>query len=251
MNLKIAGNVLFGALIAFAMPIGRAQGDAAAVCKPATRPVEEQLKAKSDELVKKAPEAARVFECGIAEVAATGIVQKAPKVGDKAELFELPNATGHVIKLADLLKKGPVVLTWYRGGWCPFCDISLHGLLAVEPTIRQLGATLVAITPEAPDYTAKTIKADALTFEVLSDKGNQVAHRYRIAYKIPEQISARMKASKLDLAARNGDNSDELPLAVTYIVDQDGTIRWAFVDADYRKRAEPADVVEALRKLRK
>jgi peroxiredoxin len=144
-----------------------------------------------------------------------------------------------------------VVLTWYRGGWCPFCNISLHGLVAVEPTIRELGATLVAITPETPDYTAKTIKADALTFEVLSDRGNQVAHEYRIAYKIPEQVSARMKASKLDLATRNGDTSDELPLAVTYIVDRDGTIRWAFVDADYRKRAEPADVVEALRKLKK
>jgi peroxiredoxin len=245
-----AEKFLFGAIIIGLLSLTRlAWGDDGA--KPTTRPVEEQLKAKADEAVKKSPEVAKVITDGIAEVAATCIDENAPNVGDKATLFELPDAGGRMVKLADLLKKGPVVLTWYRGGWCPYCNISLRGLVEAEPSIRQLGATLVAITPETPDYAENTIKADALTYEVLSDSGNRVAHQYRIAYKVPEQVSARMKTFKIDLAVRNGDTSDELPLPATYVIDQEGTIRWAFVDADYRKRAEPADVVEALRKLKK
>ena len=216
----------------------------------ADRPVEKALKTMSDGVMKKAPNAARMFDDGIKEVAATGIVDKAPKVGDKAELFELPDATGKIVKLEDLLAKGPVVLTWYRGGWCPYCNIGLRGLVKAEPQIRQLGATLVAITPETPDNSAKTVKTDGLTFVVLSDKGNAVASRYKIAYKLPAQISAGMKAHKVDLAKFNGDDSDVLPLPVTYVVDRDRTIRWAFVNADYRLRAEPADVVEALKKLK-
>src|SRR5271156_813812 len=192
-------------LIVVSVMIGSVPGAALAQ----DRPVEKDLKEMAENVKKKAPDAAKVFEDGIAEVAKSGVVKAAPKIGDRVELFELPDASGKTVKLADLLAKGPVVLTWYRGGWCPYCNISLHGLVEVEPTIRELGATLVAITPETPDYTAKTIKADALTFEVLSDRGNKVAHEYCIAYKIPEQVSARMKASKLDLATRNGDTSDE------------------------------------------
>ena len=215
------------------------------------RPVEKKLNEVTAGTQQKAPDAARTFADGIAEVASRGIVAKAAKVGDKAELFALPDATGNTTRLEDLLKKGPVVLTWYRGGWCPYCNIALRGLLEVEPKIRELGATLVALSPETPDNVAATTKANALTFAVLSDKGNGVARAYRIVYKLPDKISAAMKGHKLDLAKRNGDASDELPLAVTYMIDTDRTIRWAFVDADYRKRAEPADVVEALKKLKK
>jgi peroxiredoxin len=246
----ILASKLFAAILGLSMMTGTVRGEEANAGEPATRPVEAQLKAKADEFAQKSPEAAKVAEDGIAQVAATGIVEQAPKVGDKASLFELPDSSGQVVKLADLLSKGPVVLTWYRGGWCPFCNISMRGLVQAEPTIRKLGATLVAITPETPDYTAQTIKADALTFEVLSDKGNQVAHQYRIAYKVPDKVSERMKVFHLDLAKRNGDTSDELPLPATFIIDREGTIRWTFVDADYRKRAEPSDVVEALRNLK-
>jgi peroxiredoxin len=215
------------------------------------RPVEKKLNEVAAGAKQKAPDVARTFEEGVAEVASRGIVAKAPKVGDKAELFALADASGTTVTLEALLKKGPVVLTWYRGGWCPYCNIALRGLLEVEPQIHALGATLVALSPETPENVEKTSKADALTFEVLSDKGNGVARAYRIVYKLPEKTSALMKGFKLDLAKRNGDGSDELPLAATFVVDTDRTIRWAFVDADYRKRAEPADVVEALKKLKR
>lgn len=217
-----------------------------------TRPLEEALKKQSADLAKAAPaEALKVFEDGIKDVAASGVVEKAPKVGEKVELFELPGADGKLVKLADLLARGPVVLTWYRGGWCPFCNTALRGYVTAEPAIRAQGATLVAITPETPDNAAKTIKADDLTFQVLSDKNNAVARKYKLVYKLPEKTSATMKAFKVDLEKFNGDTSDELPLGATFVIDTDRTVRWAFVDADYRKRAEPADIIAALNKLKK
>jgi peroxiredoxin len=95
------------------------------------------------------------------------------------------------------------------------------------------------------------VKKNDLTFVVLTDKGNSVARQYKIVYRVPEKVSAAMKSFKVDLATRNGDSSDELPLGVTYIIDPKGVVRWAFVDADYRKRAEPADIIEALRALKR
>ena len=218
----------------------------------ADRPVEAALKAQFAALAKQAPpEAVKAFAAGIAEVGKMGVVEKAPKVGDKVELFELPDASGKVVRLEDLLKSGPVVLTFYRGGWCPFCNTGLRGLAKAEPQIKALGATLVAVSPETPDHTAETVKNDELVFPVLSDKGNAVARRYHVVYKLPAASSALMKGFKIDLEKINGDTSDELPLGVTYVIDTDRTVRWAFVSADYRKRAEPADVVAALKALKK
>jgi peroxiredoxin len=215
------------------------------------RPVEKQLKEMAEGVRKAAPDAAQVFDDGIKQIAATGIVERAPKVGDTVKMFELPDASGRPVKLADLLAQGPIVLTWYRGGWCPYCNIGLRGLLQAEPKIREEGATLVAVTPELPDMAADTVKRNDLTFVVLTDKGNSVARQYKIVYRVPEKVSAAMRSFKVDLATRNGDSSDELPLGVTYIIDPKGVVRWAFVDADYRKRAEPADIIEALRALKR
>lgn len=218
---------------------------------PPDRPVEKQLKEMCENVRKNAPEAAHVFDEGIREIAASGVVERAPKVGETVKMFELPDSSGQSVRLADLLARGPVVLTWYRGGWCPYCNISLRGLLQALPKIREQGATLVAVTPELPDMAADTVKRNELTFAVLTDKGNEVARQYHVVYRVPQTVSAAMKAFKIDLAKRNGDASDELPLGVTYVLDPKGVVRWAFVDADYRKRAEPADVVEALRALKK
>jgi peroxiredoxin len=237
-----AGILLIGAAVAV-----RGQDTAS----PPNRPVEKQLKDMAENVRKNAPDAAQVFDDGVKEIAATGIVERAPKVGDTVKMFELPDASGKPVRLAHLLAQGPVVLTWYRGGWCPYCNIGLRGLLQAEPKIREQGATLVAVTPELPDMAADTVKRNDLTFVVLTDKGNSVARQYKIVYRLPETVSATMKSFKVDLEKRNGDSSDELPLSVTYVLDPKGVIRWAFVDADYRKRAEPADIVEALRALKR
>ena len=234
---------LAAAALALAISAGALAGD---------RPVEEALKARTEASKAKIPaEAAQAMDAGIQAVKASGIVEKSPKVGDKAKPFTLPDANGKPVKLGELLGQGPVVLTWYRGGWCPYCNIGLQGLVKVEPRLRELGATLVAVTPELPDSSTATVGKGAVPFVVLTDKGNAVAKEYGIVFKLGEQVAGLYKQFGIDLAKSNGDKSNELPLAVTYVIDRAGVIRYAFADADYKKRAEPADVVAALEKLAK
>ena len=214
-------------------------------------PVRKEL----DELREKSSKAAppdrlRIYEQGIEEVRKSGVIDKALKVGDRAPDFELPDANGKKVKLSELLGRGPVVVTWYRGGWCPYCNIALRGFHKSLPEIRSAGASLVAISPEAPDNSLNTAEKNHLDFEVLSDRGSKVARAYGVSYKIPKVIAEQFKG-RLDLAKYNGDDSGELPLGVTYVIDREGVIRYAFVDADYRKRAEPSEVVAALRNLGK
>ena len=118
------------------------------------------------------------------------------------------------------------------------------------PEIKAEGASLVAISPQTPDNSLTTVEKDGLGFEVLSDSGNKVAHAFGVAYKVPAVVVEQLKG-RLDLSKYNGDSSNELPLGATYVIDRQGVIRYAFVNGDYRKRAEPSAVVAALRSLKK
>lgn len=208
-----------------------------------------KLAARKQDFITRAPvDTARVYDEGVETVRKTGIELDAKNVGDTAPGFSLPNATGQTVRLAELLEDGPVVLTWYRGGWCPYCNIALRDLQERLPEFERLGATLVAVSPELPDKSLDTQEKNELEFVVLSDEGNRVAGAYGIAFKLPEPVVDKFRG-RLDIPAYNGDESWSLPLAATYVIDRSGTIRWAFVDADYRNRAEPADVLEALRDL--
>ncbi len=212
----------------------------------------DSLQAKIDEALAKSqiPDDIRqVFKTAIDELKATGIEASALGEGAQAVDFSLPNATGNEIQLSDLYAKGPVVLTWYRGGWCPYCNLSLQAMQQALPAIQSAGGTLVAVTPETPDNTLTTAEKNELEFIVLSDAGNQVASEYGLVFKLADAVSPLYKKFGIDLEATNGTDSDELPLAATYVIDSTGKIRWAFLDADYTKRAEPADVVEALQAL--
>jgi peroxiredoxin len=214
-------------------------------------PVKKELDELREKSAKNAsPERLKAYEQGIEEVRKSGVVEKALKLGDKAPDFELPDAKGKKVKLSELLGSGPVVVTWYRGGWCPYCNIALRGFHKSLPEIRSAGASLVAISPETPDNSLTTAEKNHLEFEVLSDKGSKVARAYGVSYKVPKVIADQMKG-RLDLTKYNGDDSGELPLGATYVIDREGIIRYAFVDADYRKRAEPSDVIAALRNLDK
>ncbi|WP_422929648.1 peroxiredoxin-like family protein [Singulisphaera sp. PoT] len=214
-------------------------------------PVKRELEAFQKDIASKAPaERLKAYEEGIEQVKKSGVLEKALKVGDKAPDFELPNASGKVVKLSSLLENGPVVVTWYRGGWCPYCNIALRGFQKVLPEIKAEGASLVAISPQTPDNSLTTVEKGGLGFEVLSDKGNKAAHAFGVAYKVPAVVAEQMKG-RLDLSKFNGDSPDELPLGATYVIDKGGVIRYAFVDGDYRKRAEPSNVVSALKGLKK
>lgn len=172
------------------------------------------------------------------------------RVGDKAPDFTLKNQQGEMVVLSELLKNGPVVITWYRGGWCPYCNIALKGLSDRADDIKQEGATLVALTPELPDKSLNTSEKNSLKFEVLSDVNNVVARKYDLVFKLDEQTGATYE-QKFALSAQNGSGSRELPIPATYIVDRQGIIRYAYVNTDYKHRANPTEIVLKLKELKR
>lgn len=190
------------------------------------------------------------YEDGVLEVANSGILDKAINLGDIAPEFELKNSTGALVKLSDYLTQGPVVLTWYRGGWCPYCNLTLKALQDLIPEFKGNGANVLALTPELPDNSLNTTEKNNLQFEVLTDLNLDVAKGYNLVFKLGKSVSDLYKKN-FDLVAYNGNDSDELPLAATYVIDQQGIVTYSFFSADYRERAEPAEVLEAVKKLNK
>ena len=206
---------------------------------PLAKRLRERL-AKSD--ATRPAELTDAMKRGIELVRATGVVDRALGVGDQAPKWTLPNALGDEVSLDDCLMAGPVVLAFYRGGWCPYCNLQLRAYSEVLHEIDELGGQLIAISPQLPDDTLDTAERVSLRFEVVSDIGNEVARRYGIVHPIPDDLREYYS----HLPAHNGDGSFELPLPATYVIDPAGVIRFAFVDADYRRRAEPADVLAGL-----
>jgi peroxiredoxin len=170
--------------------------------------------------------------------------------GDIAPLFELPNAAGHIVKVADLLKNGPVVLTFYRGTWCPFCNLILGMYQKILPQIKERGASLVAISAQTPDHSLTMKEKNELDFEVLSDAHNGVAQQYTSIFQNNADAVAVMKQLGLDFHSFYSDDSGELPVPALYIIDKQGVVIFASSKGgDYRERTEPAEVIEALDNL--
>jgi peroxiredoxin len=191
----------------------------------------------------------RAFQQGIEEVRRSGLARKALSVGDKAVDFELPSAGGTNVRLSELLAVGPVVLTFYRGGWCPFCNRHLQGMQEVLLELHGQGGQLVAISPELSEKALITQDKNQLAFPILSDKGNAVARQYGIVFRISDKVIPYYD-DFFDIEAYNGDRSYELPLAATYVIGRDGVIRYAFLEPDYKLRADPQDVLNVLVRLR-
>lgn len=212
--------------------------------------LKEQLDAKKAAFNEKADdEKKRIYAEGLQAVKNSGVLENAKNVGDEAIDFTLQNALGQNVNLKDYLAKGPVVLTWYRGGWCPYCNITLHELQEQIPNFNALNATILALTPEVPDKSISTKEKHNLEFEVLSDVGNKIGKKYGVVYKLTDDVANTYQKS-FDLHGFNGDKSDELPLAATYVIDQSGKIQYAFLHEDYRNRAEPSDILEAIKNLK-
>lgn len=186
-----------------------------------------------------------IYREGLAQVSESGILEMALNVGDTAPSFILSNALGGETSLDENLKNGPVVLVWYRGGWCPYCNINLHYLQEELPNFKAAGASLIAISPELPDQSITTAEKHELEFEVLSDVGNRVAKEYGVVFKLTDEV-AEIYNNKFGLNEHNGDSSNELPLAATYIINTNGVIEYAFLDIDYRNRAEPSEITAFL-----
>jgi len=190
-----------------------------------------------------------VMDKAMEDLVNSGLADQSLKVGNKAPNFRLPNAVGKTVELQDLLSRNPVVISFYRGGWCPYCNLELRSLQQSLPEIKELGATLVAISPQTPDNSLSTVEKNDLEFEVLSDVGNQVAKEFGLVFVLPEELRPIYQDFGIDLPAHNGEDTFELPIPATYVIAQDGTIIHAFVDADYTKRLDPAEIIAALKKI--
>ncbi len=215
------------------------------------RPLQTQIDEHKAGFAARASDEKKVlYQDGIDDVVRQGVLDGAVNVGDTAPGFTLPNASGTDVTLGSLLAQGPVIVLWYRGGWCPYCNLTLRAYQERLDEINALGATLVAISPELPDNALSTKEKNALKFEVLTDVNNRVAKRYGVVFDLTEGVHESYNTS-FGLDAHNGQSSGELPLGATYVIDTDGRVTYAFLHEDYRERAEPSEVLDALRAVAK
>ncbi|MEV5593917.1 peroxiredoxin-like family protein [Streptomyces sp. NPDC052496] len=193
------------------------------------------------------PDAARaVMERAGRELAESGQADAAPGPGAPAPDFTLPAADGRQVTLSTLLADGPVVLTFYRGAWCPYCNLALRALQQHHDAITARGARLVAVSPQVPDESLTLAEKHELAFDVLSDVGSEVARRYGIAFDLPEDLAAVYDSFGFEMQRVNGGHPRTLPIPATFVIDRTGTVRWSFADPDYVQRAEPTDILTAL-----
>lgn len=169
--------------------------------------------------------------------------------GEQAPDFTLPDAHGNAVSLAERLRAGPVVLSFYRGDWCPFCSTELHGLQEILPQIRAHGAALIAVSPQAPDTSLAFVEKLGLGYDVLSDLDQSVSEQYRIKFRLSDALQQLYRGVGMALPERNADESWDLPVPATFVIDTDGLVRARHVDADYRQRMQPNDILDALARI--
>jgi peroxiredoxin len=196
------------------------------------------------------PEVLATLGAELKKLAESGIATRALQVGANAPDFSLPDARGGTVSLSALLAKGPAVVTFYRGGWCPFCDLQLRAYQGVLGAIHDLGAQLVAVSPQTPDYAQEDVDKKHLTFPVLTDAHNAVARRYGLVFALSEPLKALQTGFGNPIPKFNGDESWELPMPGTFVLDRGGVVRLAHLDPNYTLRLEPAAILEALRGMR-
>lgn len=175
------------------------------------------------------------------ELIASGAAKAALKVGDKAPTFKLPDADGNIVDSTALLAQGPLVVTFYRGVWCPYCNMDLQAIQETLPQLRQQRASVVAISPQTAANSRRSARENKLGFPILSDAGNDVAAAFGLRFKLPDYLIDLYKNTfGNDLALVNGDSSWTLPMPARYVIAPDGTILYAEVNPDYTRRPDPS-----------
>lgn len=197
------------------------------------------------------PELARAFEALMRELGASNLAASSLKPGDPMPDIELPNTEGRFVAARDCLARGPLVISFFRGGWCPYCSLELAALQEALPEIERLGATVLAVTPDTGAALSQVKRRLGLTFDVLSDVDNGVGLLFGVIFRVPETVRDVYLERGIDLGARHGNRAGAwlLPMPATYIVDRRGIIRHAMVELDFRRRMEPADILAVLRVL--
>ncbi len=186
------------------------------------------------------------------ELIASGAAAGARKAGESAPSFVLNDPEGHAVSSDELLAKGPLIVTFYRGVWCPYCNMDLQALQAVLPTFQGLGANLVAISPQTAPNSRRSMRENELSFPILSDTHNDVADSFGLRFTLPDYLQDLYRdAFKNDLSVVNGDASWTLPMPARFLIGQDGVIAYAEVNPDYTVRPDPEELLPALRSLAK
>ena len=180
---------------------------------------------------------------------ATGIAARAKRAGDLAPDATLPDGAGRPVRLSDVWRKGPLVLVFYRGGWCGYCNLQLRAWHQRAADLARLGATLLAISPQTPDHSMRTAEDNQFTFTVLSDSNLDVANGFELAFTLPPELVSFYGSVGTDIPVLNGNGLWVLPVPATYVIDEEGRIRFAHIEEDIRKRAEPADVLRVIEGL--
>ena len=172
------------------------------------------------------------------------------KAGEKAPDFVLNNALGKAVSLKDKLKQGPVILVFYRGAWCPFCNMHLHVLQDSLPEFKKYGAQLITITPQTPDKSVEQFREKGYPFEVLSDLDSKVMKAYKLFFELPAEVVEVYKNHGIDIEAFNGKGRNILPVPGSFVIDTNGIVRAMFADTDYMKRMEPSAIIDALKSIK-
>lgn len=203
-----------------------------------------ELSKVTEEFVKNTPaDIVALYQKEVDRTLKLGIEERALRVGDTIPAFTLNNAIGEKVNVYDLLKDGPLIISFYRGGWCPWCNLELRAYQESLAEIKNLGAQLVAISPETPDNSLTLIEKHSLKYTVLSDVDLKVAEAFGITFKVALEIDAIYNV----LFESQGTKRYELPVPATYVVDSDGRILLDFVSTDYKKRLDPKEAIEVLR----
>jgi len=184
------------------------------------------------------------------DLAKSGQTDRALKAGDPAPSFELPDGDGMLWRSEDLLRGGPLVIVFYRGRWCAYCNAQLSALQEIHSQVAATGGSMVAISPQTQKHSYMTRDMHKLRFPVLSDQGNQVARKFGLVYRLSPEMQAMYESIMTKLPGYNGDQSWELPLAATYVVQKDGKISWSRIDGDWRHRPEPEELLEIVDSLK-
>ena len=191
-----------------------------------------------------------LMERATRELIESGQAQRARKAGDVAPEFSLKGPDGELVSSRDLLAKGPLVVSFYRGVWCPYCNLELQALQAALPEITVRGASLVAISPQTAPNSRKSQRDNKLEFPILSDARSEVAHAFGIRFALPEYLAKVYKDFGNNLPVVNDDPAWVLPMPARYVIATDGTIAYSEVNPDYTHRPDPSELLPVLDRLR-
>ncbi len=191
-------------------------------------------------------EAKKIMDDAAEKLADQGLEKSALTAGDKIPDFTLKNTAGKDVNVYDLLGQGPLIINFYRGSWCPYCNLELKAYQELLPQIKEKGGSIISISPDLPEVSSALAEKLALGFDLLSDLNHQVARQFGLVFTLDDRLLSLYKEWGMDLAMAQGNESGELPFPATFVVDREGTILYAQVSSDYTKRLEPAEALAAL-----